>query len=133
MGEPACLIAAWLRKLVPFETSSKRTFEHCVSPSRHATASTRHATHRKSQQAPPSTPSLIEEEATGAPRLSPLVVLRTYTALFPIFFFGLVFRGGDAVAFAFLPERFSREPQRSEEHTSELQSPDHLVCRLLLE
>src|SRR5947208_13564386 len=23
-------------------------------------------------------------------------------------------------------------PQRSEEHTSELQSPDHLVCRLLL-
>ena len=23
--------------------------------------------------------------------------------------------------------------QRSEEHTSELQSPDHLVCRLLLE
>src|SRR5258708_17496715 len=30
-----------------------------------------------------------------------------------------------------------REPQhgqvRSEEHTSELQSPDHLVCRLLLE
>src|SRR5258708_18825623 len=28
--------------------------------------------------------------------------------------------------------RFSR-PVRSEEHTSELQSPDHLVCRLLLE
>src|SRR5258708_31493942 len=26
-----------------------------------------------------------------------------------------------------------REPGRSEEHTSELQSPDHLVCRLLLE
>src|SRR5258708_18213430 len=24
-------------------------------------------------------------------------------------------------------------PHRSEEHTSELQSPDHLVCRLLLE
>src|SRR5258708_27644402 len=24
-------------------------------------------------------------------------------------------------------------PARSEEHTSELQSPDHLVCRLLLE
>ena len=24
-------------------------------------------------------------------------------------------------------------PLRSEEHTSELQSPDHLVCRLLLE
>src|SRR5258708_15444773 len=26
-----------------------------------------------------------------------------------------------------------REGSRSEEHTSELQSPDHLVCRLLLE
>src|SRR5258708_13925244 len=31
------------------------------------------------------------------------------------------------------PERFGDEPLRSEEHTSELQSPDHLVCRLLLE
>src|SRR5207244_10677421 len=30
------------------------------------------------------------------------------------------------------PRFFSRHP-RSEEHTSELQSPDHLVCRLLLE
>src|SRR5947208_4066949 len=27
----------------------------------------------------------------------------------------------------------SQNPCRSEEHTSELQSPDHLVCRLLLE
>src|SRR5438552_12377494 len=27
----------------------------------------------------------------------------------------------------------AREIMRSEEHTSELQSPDHLVCRLLLE
>src|SRR5438552_12978827 len=27
----------------------------------------------------------------------------------------------------------SRRRPRSEEHTSELQSPDHLVCRLLLE
>src|SRR5258708_18941329 len=27
----------------------------------------------------------------------------------------------------------SRSAPRSEEHTSELQSPDHLVCRLLLE
>src|SRR5258708_14773177 len=25
------------------------------------------------------------------------------------------------------------QPERSEEHTSELQSPDHIVCRLLLE
>src|SRR5258708_25938417 len=32
------------------------------------------------------------------------------------------------------PQRPRRiEIERSEEHTSELQSPDHLVCRLLLE
>src|SRR5258708_20563908 len=31
-----------------------------------------------------------------------------------------------------IPSRGTR-PRRSEEHTSELQSPDHLVCRLLLE
>src|SRR5258708_18581432 len=28
---------------------------------------------------------------------------------------------------------YLRKRRRSEEHTSELQSPDHLVCRLLLE
>src|SRR5947208_11608262 len=28
---------------------------------------------------------------------------------------------------------FRLRPLRSEEHTSELQSPDHIVCRLLLE
>src|SRR5574344_2837682 len=31
------------------------------------------------------------------------------------------------------PFSFLRRKRRSEEHTSELQSPDHLVCRLLLE
>src|SRR5258708_17247975 len=31
------------------------------------------------------------------------------------------------------PGRRPRPSRRSEEHTSELQSPDHLVCRLLLE
>src|SRR5258708_18534933 len=31
------------------------------------------------------------------------------------------------------PERADLDGDRSEEHTSELQSPDHLVCRLLLE
>src|SRR5207244_11148073 len=32
-----------------------------------------------------------------------------------------------------VPDRLGPEDHRSEEHTSELQSPDHLVCRLLLE
>src|SRR5258708_20861518 len=31
------------------------------------------------------------------------------------------------------PKGLMPNPKRSEEHTSELQSPDHLVCRLLLE
>src|SRR5258708_14514581 len=31
------------------------------------------------------------------------------------------------------PQLVVSQPMRSEEHTSELQSPDHLVCRLLLE
>src|SRR5258708_29440817 len=38
---------------------------------------------------------------------------------------------GDRVAEGWTPEQISG--WRSEEHTSELQSPDHLVCRLLLE
>src|SRR5258708_20454999 len=33
----------------------------------------------------------------------------------------------------FLKTYVPDHPGRSEEHTSELQSPDHLVCRLLLE
>src|SRR5947208_11720302 len=32
-----------------------------------------------------------------------------------------------------ISKRLILMPARSEEHTSELQSPDHLVCRLLLE
>src|SRR5258708_24159664 len=40
----------------------------------------------------------------------------------------VVDRSGNALYFS-----RSRIPYRSEEHTSELQSPDHLVCRLLLE
>src|SRR5438552_10454719 len=41
-----------------------------------------------------------------------------------------LFRGVRAVA---AEELLVVVPDRSEEHTSELQSPDHLVCRLLLE
>src|SRR5947208_12307555 len=41
----------------------------------------------------------------------------------------------DVPALGARPCRFAagRRDGRSEEHTSELQSPDHLVCRLLLE
>src|SRR5689334_24596477 len=42
-------------------------------------------------------------------------------------------RAGGALAVAEVPEWCARERRRSEEHTSELQSQFHLVCRLLLE
>src|SRR5690348_17858938 len=41
--------------------------------------------------------------------------------------------GGDFVSFAGRFVEPARPGHRSEEHTSELQSPVHLVCRLLLE
>src|SRR5258708_13958490 len=43
--------------------------------------------------------------------------------------------GGDGLGIARLlnDKGYSVKVWRSEEHTSELQSPDHLVCRLLLE
>src|SRR5258708_15358562 len=37
------------------------------------------------------------------------------------------------IAFLSAAAAMRRNAMRSEEHTSELQSPDHLVCRLLLE
>src|SRR5438552_4909837 len=49
----------------------------------------------------------------------------------------VVFQGGTALRLCYGGERYSEDLDfvcgRSEEHTSELQSPDHLVCRLLLE
>src|SRR5258708_27631572 len=41
--------------------------------------------------------------------------------------------GATGFAKAVGPDVFRTQLMRSEEHTSELQSPDHLVCRLLLE
>src|SRR5258707_10461301 len=40
---------------------------------------------------------------------------------------------GDAGVHVVHPQRTGRHPGRSEEHTSELQSRQYLVCRLLLE
>src|SRR5258708_25402016 len=40
---------------------------------------------------------------------------------------------GKGQRFAVIPAKTLPDLERSEEHTSELQSPDHLVCRLLLE
>src|SRR5258708_19162672 len=41
-------------------------------------------------------------------------------------------RGLVSVAILVVVRAWACESDRSEEHTSELQSPDHLVCRLLL-
>src|SRR5258708_27251770 len=80
-------------------------------------------------------------------RRPPRSTLFPYTTLFRSHLSGLVRRASQGIAH---PERrlrrllaanrsvrrrreiFQARP-RSEEHTSELQSPDHLVCRLLLE
>src|SRR5207244_13537868 len=44
-----------------------------------------------------------------------------------------VLRRGEALVQRDAPAFAAQVPHRSEEHTSELQSPDHLVSRLLLE
>src|SRR5690554_7316393 len=46
---------------------------------------------------------------------------------------GLDFKEGYKVLTQFVRENGENVPPRSEEHTSELQSRPHLVCRLLLE
>src|SRR5947208_10252282 len=64
--------------------------------------------------------------------LPPKITLFPYTTLFrsrAVIGGGVADRGtADPV-----PVALERHAERSEEHTSELQSPDHLVCRLLLE
>src|SRR5258708_27015305 len=45
----------------------------------------------------------------------------------------LYFKGFHALQTHRLAHWLHQKGRRSEEHTSELQSPDHLVCRLLLE
>src|SRR5258708_33855894 len=55
------------------------------------------------------------------------------STLFP---YTTLFRSASNAGFAAKtksPPSPPNSPPRSEEHTSELQSPDHLVCRLLLE
>src|SRR5258708_10591088 len=77
-------------------------------------------------------------------RRPPRSTLFPYTTLFRSTLLELVIKTLDASRFAGdllirrpqLLEEITKSPAnrlRSEEHTSELQSPDHLVCRLLLE
>src|SRR6201987_4187181 len=66
---------------------------------------------------------LAEVDDSRSPRVRTLVVW-TFAAVFLQLILGAAFRHK---AFGIIPQAL-----RSEEHTSELQSPDHLVCRLLL-
>src|SRR5438552_6589963 len=80
--------------------------------------------------------------ATGAVRLMSATVESLYVSSRPgiielnagSVFLAFAIGVGVAVASAYSPaDEASQVNRRSEEHTSELQSPDHLVCRLLLE
>src|SRR5258708_25680846 len=78
---------------------------------------------------------LFNEEMNVEPLLAELFeVLRHQGRTFEVIAVDDASRDG---TFAALAKIGRREPLlrviRSEEHTSELQSPDHLVCRLLLE
>src|SRR5947208_7906575 len=64
-------------------------------------------------------------------RRPPRSTLFPYTTLFRSLFVGSTVTS-PLVWVTLNPCAFS-QARRSEEHTSELQSPDHLVCRLLLE
>src|SRR5258708_15019162 len=55
--------------------------------------------------------------------------LKRVRRIVPPYYVALVF----AVFASAMVASYGATPWRSEEHTSELQSPDHLVCRLLLE
>src|SRR5258708_10218678 len=67
-------------------------------------------------------------------RRPPRSTLFPYTTLFRSPVVGVVDtnHSPDGVDYV-IPRTYRRTARRSEEHTSELQSPDHLVCRLLLE
>src|SRR5258708_16439843 len=65
-------------------------------------------------------------------RRPPRSTLFPYTTLFRSPILRQTLNHGDLLDIGKYKIRFVQQ-QRSEEHTSELQSPDHLVCRLLLE
>src|SRR5947208_4403717 len=64
-------------------------------------------------------------------RRPPRSTLFPYTTLFRSDFRDLSER--QRTCFVLFIRTVCKQARRSEEHTSELQSPDHLVCRLLLE
>src|SRR5258708_26074779 len=87
-------------------------------------------------------PSLLEElrkaaesEGVALNQLINVAVAEKVSALRTEKYFRERSRRADRAETLRILERAGKgnSPMRSEEHTSELQSPDHLVCRLLLE
>src|SRR5258708_24285502 len=66
-------------------------------------------------------------------RRPPRSTLFPYTTLFRSWLETVIKTGTVLETKTLEPSGFIVQKRRSEEHTSELQSPDHLVCRLLLE
>src|SRR5258708_22053455 len=66
-------------------------------------------------------------------RRPPRSTLFPYTTLFRSMIFIIVRSPPPISLLALMIDAVPVTRSRSEEHTSELQSPDHLVCRLLLE
>src|SRR5258708_28007493 len=66
-------------------------------------------------------------------RRPPRSTLFPYTTLFRSLPVNRIHSSAKSQVWYFDRSTFSAGSPRSEEHTSELQSPDHLVCRLLLE
>src|SRR5258708_28417921 len=66
-------------------------------------------------------------------RRPPRSTLFPYTTLFRSQQYGASVRKAIGAAEVLSRAQTAARALRSEEHTSELQSPDHLVCRLLLE
>src|SRR5690348_18166311 len=73
--------------------------------------------------------SIEYDKALSLPDVVAVVTASDLDKLFPRF--GHII--SDHFILATEKVRYYGEPVRSEEHTSELQSPVHLVCRLLLE
>src|SRR5947208_10297284 len=68
----------------------------------------------------------LDDEVHIQRRSGQTIVAGCHGTRYRVFVAGFVEEGDEGF------EKLGERPGRSEEHTSELQSPDHLVCRLLL-
>src|SRR3712207_7852908 len=84
-------------------------------------------------EAPPGTPEGVDPRQIRVPRLLVVGSEISWRALVCLAAAAVVIYGLTRVGFAVIPVIIALLLSRSEEHTSELQSRQYLVCRLLLE